>query len=502
MRLLQLGILPILAVLLLNFNLKPKEKPTLYTVGDSTVKNGSGKGEQGLWGWGDFIGQFLDSDKINMENHALGGTSSRSFHTRGLWEVVYNKLKKGDYVLIQFGHNDNGPINDSIRARGSIKGIGDQTEEIDNMLTKKHEIVHTYGWYICKMVQQAKEKGAIPILCSPIPRNDWKENKVIRNNQSYGLWSRQIAEKEKLAFVELNELMSIQMEKRGQAKVTGSYFYQKDPTHTTAKGALLAAEIISTELKKSAIGLRKYLLKSPKTSIPPKKKLFLIGDSTMASNDQAVGWGVEFPKYVDSTRLEVINKARGGRSSRSFEYEGLWKAVCEQLQPGNFVIIQFGHNDASEIDTGKFRGSLQGNSNESLQVSRGDSIVETVHTFGFYMEKFIREAKEKGAIPLVMSQTVRNKWVSGKVERRAESYNKWSKIAAQNQGVPFIDLNLLIAQKYEALGPEKVKAFFPKDHTHTNTEGANFNALTAAESIKTLKNYPLGDYMELPRPGQ
>ena len=204
----------LIAILLMNFAPKEDVKPTVYTIGDSTVKNGSGKGEGGLWGWGDFIGQFLDISKVTIENHALGGTSSRTFQGKGLWEPIFNKLKKGDYVLIQFGHNDSGPINDDSRARGTIKGVGEETEEIDNILTKKHEIVHTYGWYIRRLVKDAKAKGAIPVICSPIPRNDWEEGKVPRNTKSYGLWAKQIAEQEKVTFIALNDQMAILMEKK------------------------------------------------------------------------------------------------------------------------------------------------------------------------------------------------------------------------------------------------------------------------------------------------
>ncbi|MFK7814568.1 MAG: rhamnogalacturonan acetylesterase, partial [Maribacter sp.] len=64
-------------------------KPTIYMVGDSTVKCGQGDGAGGLWGWGDFIGQFLDSTKVIVENHALGGTSSRTYQDLGLWDSVY-----------------------------------------------------------------------------------------------------------------------------------------------------------------------------------------------------------------------------------------------------------------------------------------------------------------------------------------------------------------------------------------------------------------------------
>lgn len=491
-----------LAVLFFNFTSKQKDnnKPTVYTVGDSTVKNGRGDGSGGLWGWGDYIGQFLDTTKVRIENHALGGTSSRTFQDKGLWTAVLNKLKKGDYVLIQFGHNDDGPLNDTLRARGTIKGIGPESQEIDNMLTKKHETVHTYGWYIQKVVQEAKSKGAIPIICSPIPRNDWKEGKVPRNDKSYGLWAKQIAEKEKVTFINLNEKMAIEMEKLGEQKVTGTYFYKKDHTHPSAKGAVLAASLITNELKTSKNSLKNYILKNPKIVLPAKKKVFLIGDSTMANNknENAVGWGVAFPQYCDTTRIEVINKARGGRSTRTFEKEGLWNEVKNQLKPGDYVMIQFGHNDAGAVDKEKFRGSLKGNGDETQVVVR-DSITETVHTFGWYMQKFIREAKEKGAIPIVLSQTPRNEWPNDKVERRTDTYGNWSKIAAEREKAFYIDLNEIVAQKYEALGKEKVKAFFPKDHTHTGAEGAAFNALTVAESLKKMKECGLREYIEIPK---
>ena len=127
------------------------------------------------------------------------------------------------------------------------------------MLTKKHEIVHSYGWYIRKLVKDAKSKGAIPIICSSIPRNDWKEGKVPRNNKSYGLWAKQIAEQEKVTFIELNDNMAVEMEKLGEEKITGTYFYKRDHTHTSARGAVLSASVIINQLKKSDNSLKKTI---------------------------------------------------------------------------------------------------------------------------------------------------------------------------------------------------------------------------------------------------
>lgn len=492
MKVFQYLLILFLAVSFSNCAQQSNTKPTVYTVGDSTVKNGRGDGYGGLWGWGDFIGQFLDSSKVTVENHALGGTSSRTYQNLGLWDTVNNKLKKGDYVLIQFGHNDNGPVNDTIRARGTIKGIGDETEEIDNMITGEHEIVHSYGWYIEKIVKDAKAKGAIPVIMSPIPRNKWEDGRVPRNDRSYGLWAKQIAERNNVTFIDLNDKMAVELEKNGEENVTGIYFYKRDHTHTSAKGAVLAASIIVDELQKTDNPLKEHILENPKVELPKKKNIFLIGDSTMAnsSNPNAIGWGMAFPKFCDTMQVNVINKARGGRSTRTFIYEGLWDEAKNEFQKDDIVFIQFGHNDAGNIDKKKYRGSLKGMGDETQEVKR-DSLTETVHTYGWYMKKMIRDTREKGAIPVVLSLTPRNEWPHGKVEQRFDTYVKWAREAAEAENAIFIDLSDAVAQKYQELGKEKVKDFFPKDHTHTGMEGATFTARTMAEILKKHKGIGL-----------
>ena len=229
-----------------SFLFLPDNRATFYIIGDSTVKNGQGTGGGGLWGWGDFMAQHFDSAKIRVENDALGGTSSRTFVTKGLWDKVLGKLKNGDFVIMQFGHNDGSPINDSSRARGTIKGIGDESQEINNMLTKQIEVVHSYGWYLRKFIGEAKAKGAIPIVCSPIPRNDWKEGKVNRANESYGKWAMEVAKSEDVYFVDLNSMIADKYEELGAEKV--KTFFPGDHTHTGIEGAQLNAEIVAKAL--------------------------------------------------------------------------------------------------------------------------------------------------------------------------------------------------------------------------------------------------------------
>jgi len=476
--------------------LMAKEKPVVYTIGDSTVKNGRGDGSGGLWGWGDPFSLFFDTTKVKVENHALGGTSSRTFQTKGLWEAVRSKLKKGDYVLMQFGHNDGSALNDSSRARGTIKGVGEEHEEIDNILTREHETVHSYGWYLRKMVRETKAKGAIPIIITPIPRNDWENGKVKRTPGSYPEWAIEVANQEKIRFVDLNKLMSDKLDTFGEANVTGKYFFSRDHTHTSAEGAVLAASLVVEGLKSlSQLKISKFLLAQPIIQFPVKKRIFIIGDSTVANgNDTIVGWGKLLPSYFDTSRVTILNKARGGRSSRTFLNEGLWNEITPQLRKGDYVLMQFGHNDGARPDAEKFRGSLKGTGEETLEVVKPDGTKEVVHTYGWYMKKYIQDTKAKGATPILFSQIPRNEWPGGKVERVVESYGKWARESAADSGAFFVDLNELVAKKYETMGKEIVKGFFPGDHTHTNRAGAELNAKTVAEGVKGLKGSDLKVY--------
>ena len=185
--------------------------------------------------------------KINVVNRALGGLSSRTYLTYEYWDRLLALLKPGDFVIMQFGHNDAGPINDNVRARGSIKGTGEETEEIDNILTGKHEVVQSYGWYLRKFIAEIKAKGATPIVCSPVPRKIWRDGRFIRNGEDYGNWAAQVAESAGVRFIPLNAIVSRKYEELGPEKVEALFF--GDNTHTSLAGAELNAAAVIAGLK-------------------------------------------------------------------------------------------------------------------------------------------------------------------------------------------------------------------------------------------------------------
>lgn len=234
-------------------------------------------------------------------------------------------------------------------------------------------------------------------------------------------------------------------------------------------------------------------------NVPPGKSdgrisLFIIGDSTVHNSGRGIlGWGDVIEKSFDPLKVTVRNFARGGRSSRTFLTEGLWDRVMDELKPGDVVMMQFGHNDGGSLNTGRARGSLKGVGNQIQEVvMESTGRTEIVHTYGWYMQKYIKDTKAKGAVPVVLSPVPRSRWRDGQVLRASEDYGRWAKQTAEANGAIFIDLNELVAAEYEQLGPDEVnKRFFLNDHTHTTPAGAKLNADTVVEAIAGLQDLQL-----------
>jgi len=233
-----------------------------------------------------------------------------------------------------------------------------------------------------------------------------------------------------------------------------------------------------------------------------KPILWLIGDSTVRNNTRGLqGWGSVLEPYFDQAEICVSNRALGGRSSRTFFTEGLWEKVRSELKPGDFVIMQFGHNDGGSLNSNPTRASLKGIGEVTEEVTLTNGTKQVVHTYGWYLRTYIREAKEKSATPIVCSLVPRNDWEDGKVLRASNGYGGFAAAVAREEGVPFIDLNELTARKYEAEGQEVVaKKYFLNEHTHTTPAGAELNAQSVVEGIRSLEDCPLVKYLKSPAP--
>jgi lysophospholipase L1-like esterase len=220
--------------------------------------------------------------------------------------------------------------------------------------------------------------------------------------------------------------------------------------------------------------------------LPVKKKIkiFLAGDSTIAIKEikayPETGWGMPFVHFWDSTVI-VVNKAKNGRSTKTFLSEGLWKSIYDEAGEGDYIFIQFGHND------------------ESVEKKERYS---TPDTFKMNLNRFIKEAREKKAIPVLLTPVSRRKFdKDGNILQTHEIYSALVREVAKEQQVSFIDLDEKSLALYKKFGEEHSKLLFlqlqpgehpnypegKNDNTHFNELGARLIAEIVLKEIKDLK---------------
>lgn len=219
-------------------------------------------------------------------------------------------------------------------------------------------------------------------------------------------------------------------------------------------------------------------------ALPPKNiTIWMIGDSTMAIKDPKAypetGWGMPFVQFWDST-VKVENRSRNGRSSKSFTAEGLWKPVIENMNEGDYLIIQFGHNDESK--------------------DKGERY-STPEEFKANLAGYINQARSKKAIPILITPVGRRKFdEGGKIKETHPGYSDLVRQVAREQNIPLIDLDMKSQELYQQMGPETSKLLFNylepgehpnfpngvKDDTHFSELGARKIAEIVLAEIKAL----------------
>jgi lysophospholipase L1-like esterase len=228
----------ILLLLLVSLNCLA-QKTTVYSIGDSTMANKIKPEENPERGWGQMLASFF-TDAIKIDNRAVNGRSSRSFITEKRWDSVYKALKPGDYVFIQFGHND--------------EKFADSTRYTNPHTGYRHNLI--------RFVSESRAKGAIPILFSSIARRNFNENGVlIATHGEYPLETRLVAQEYKVPFIDLEyytELLEVSYGVEGSKKLHLHYkagelpYYpqgKEDNTHLCVKGATEVAQIVVNQIK-------------------------------------------------------------------------------------------------------------------------------------------------------------------------------------------------------------------------------------------------------------
>lgn len=228
--------------------------------------------------------------------------------------------------------------------------------------------------------------------------------------------------------------------------------------------------------------------------------LWLVGDSTLNSKTPMRGWAQDLGQFFDPAKINVVNRAIGGRSSRTFYTEGRWQKILDELKAGDWVVIQFGHNDVGRTDaSSKFRGSVKGIGDETEDVTKPDGTVETVRTFGWYLKNYVRTARAKGANVILCSPIPHKKFdATGKFVRDWAGWRENIQTCAKAEGAGYLDLAEIIARGYDKLSQPEVEAFFADKGTHTNAAGSLFNARAVLSGLASLPGAPLAPYLAKP----
>lgn len=230
-------------------------------------------------------------------------------------------------------------------------------------------------------------------------------------------------------------------------------------------------------------------------TLPPKKKIkiFLAGDSTISIKEKRAypetGWGMPFVYFWDST-VTVVNKAKNGRSTKTFVTEGIWQSILSEMQEGDYVFIQFGHNDEVKEKVGSYTTPEQYTAN---------------------LTRFIGEVRERKGVPVLLTAVSRRKFEGGRQVETHKEYSALVRQVAQATGVRFIDLDNRSRELYQQVGEEPSKMLFlhlqPGDHPNYpegKTDNTHFSELgarlVAQVVLKEIRNTvpELGEYIVAP----
>ena len=225
-----------------------------------------------------------------------------------------------------------------------------------------------------------------------------------------------------------------------------------------------------------------YLISLTLAEVP--KNIFIAGDSTAdengGHNGKTAGWGKFFADYITA---KLHNHAVSGQSARTFYRDGAWNNLIKEVSQGDYVFIQFGHNDVGGPNSNP-KGAAGGTGDETVTVTVNGK-EEIVHTFPWYIRYFANQVLEKGATPVVLSLTPNFSFENGKVVEPSR-FAGFMKLVSDELNIPFIDHYNYIARNWEILGEGYIREhnWFPTDYKHTSPEGADFNAKMVVSAIK------------------
>jgi lysophospholipase L1-like esterase len=433
-------------------------KVRIALIGDSTQTKSAGYG----------LGFCANlTEDVVCINDAKGGASTKTYYDQGYWTKAL--ADKPDYMLIQFGHND---------------------EESTQHMPRETNLVTEYPANLKRYVEEARAHGIVPVLVTPLTRRYYGDDGKIHSDLlAHTEAMKKVAAEEKTPLIDLqadsiaylDTLTETQANALGITKKDAQGSTIPDKTHLNAEGSYVFGRIVAVDLGKTVPALAKFV-RPDAAKLPPELertvaiihgapvKIVLAGDSTVNNGG---GWGPGF--CADLTpNVECVNLARNGRSSKSYYDEGAWKDVL--AQHADYILIQFGHND------------MPGKGPER------ETDPET--TYAANMRRYIDQARAEGARPIIVTSLSRRNYKDGVLVEDLTAYAKAARRVAEEEGVPAIDLNAESTRLLHTMTQEQADQFdavghpdaagSTQDRTHLNAHGSEVFGRMVADDLARL----------------
>jgi lysophospholipase L1-like esterase len=407
------------------------------------------------------------TDDVICLNTAKGGTSTKTFYQEGYWEKAL--ATRPDYMLIQFGHND---------------------EESKDHLARETSLQTEYPANLKRYIAEARAHGITPILVTPLSRRYYEaDGKIHSDLLAHAEAMKKVAATEHVPVIDLqadsiaylNTLTEAQGQALGLTKKDAQGNTVPDKTHLNPAGSYIFGRIVAVDMGKAVPELAKYVKKDAALLPADARRsveilhgapvrIVLVGDSTV---NLGGGWGASFCALM-TANVDCVNVARNGRSSKSYYNEGLWKGALEKH--GDYMLIQFGHND--------------------MPGKGPDRETDPETTYAANMRRYIQEARAAGSRPVIVTSLSRRSYKDGKLVLDLEAYSKAAKRVAEEEDVPVIDLNADSVKLLQSMTQDQADQFDAEGHpdaagnkgldrTHLNPAGgAVFGRMVADDLAK------------------
>ncbi len=413
----------------------------IVLVGDSTQTSNAGYG----------LGFCANlTDDVTCINDAKGGASTKTYYEEGYWEKAL--VDKPNYMLIQFGHND---------------------EESKEHLARETNLKTEYPANLKRYVREARALGITPILVTPLTRRYYEaDGKIHSDLLAHAAAMKRVAAKlhtplidlqaESIAY--LDTLTEVQGQALGITKKDAQGNSVPDKTHLNYEGSYVFGRMVAVGLARAVPALAPYVRQAP-APMPPAGlrsmailhgapvRIVLVGDSTVNAGG---GWGAAFCALM-TPNVECINLARNGRSSKSYYDEGLWQDALSRHP--DYILIQFGHNDMPG------KGPLRETDPDT--------------TYAANMRRYIEQARTIGAKPVIVTSLSRRTYKDGTLVQDLKAYAVAAKRVAMEEDIPVIDLNAESVKLLETMKQEEADQFDASAHPDARDKGPDRTHLNA-----------------------